>query len=180
MSGNFLYQLNNGVIEPLQKLEVLRATNNSWTCNGALKKLGRYCITHGIHCSGICETKTNGKKFEKIISKVVDTSVKNNTFNGFQKTLLPLSVQNCTVNVKSDNFWRTALHPFYVFTVLITFTVGITLGLIFGCWMSNSCKVRRYRRKYYKVKKRDRPLIKNCDSLGMSTPVLYRKFEIKT
>lgn len=172
ISGNFLYQLNGGVIEPLQKLEVLRAANNTWTCNSVMRKLARYCTKRSIHCSGICEQKLNGQKFEKIISKVIVNVNDNSTFNGFNKTVQ--QKENCTVIVNTESSWRIVLQPFYLLTVLISFVIGIVMGLIFGCWINSGSS--NYRRS--RIKKPDRSLIANCDSLGMSTPVLHRRFEV--
>lgn len=151
----------------------MQATNNTWTCNGVMKKLARFCTKHGITCNGVCQQQTaaTGRKFEKMISKVENTT----TFNGFViKTQQP--PENCT---KSDDFdfSKIALQPFYFVTVSVAFGVGLTMGLLFGCWMSKSCRSRGYRRNWMKIR-RGRRLITNCERLGVSTPVMYRRYAV--
>lgn len=176
VSGNFLYQFNAATIEPLKKLEVLLAANNTWTCNGVMKKLARHCTTRNISCSGVCQQKNvTRQKFERMISKV---SSKNVTFNGFLENTTQPSIRVCDSVGVDDGFLKTVAKPFYLVTVFVSFAVGIAMGLLLGCWMRNGSRNKNNRRK--RIKKQGRPLIANCDSLGMSTPVMYRKFEVKT
>lgn len=176
ISGNFLYQLNWPTIEPLKNLEVLQATDNTWTCNGVMKKLARFCTKHSITCNGVCQQQIipTGRKFEKIISKVENTT----TFNGFVVKTIP-TPKNCTKSdpFENGNFFKIALQPFYFITVLVTFGVGLTMGLLFGCWISKSCNSRGCQKNWMKMR-RGRALIVNCEGLGRSTPVMYRRYAI--
>lgn len=172
ISGNFLYQLNTDIIEPLKHLEVLAATNNTWTCNGVMKKLAKYCETRGIKYTDGCLTNPV-HKFERIISKT--KSIKNMK-NGSFKLHTNNSQQNCTIaNPKPEHFLSMKLlKPHYILIAVVSFATGMISGLVLGCWMRSSAKPRQSYRRI----KRGRSLIENCDSLGNSTPVMYRKMEV--
>lgn len=173
LSGNFLYQLSSDIIEPLKNLEVLMAANNTFKCNNVMKKLARYCTTHGVQYTDVCQQGSE-QKFQRMISKPkIIKRVKNSGFNTSHQ-------QNCTVGSSSSSqpagrlLSMKILKPHYIFTAVISFSIGISVGLVLGCWIKSSRP--HYRR--HKIK-RGRSLIENCGALGNSTPVMYRKLEVK-
>lgn len=171
VSGNFLYQLSSDIIEPLKHLEVLMAANNTFTCNTVMKKLAKYCATHGIQYTDVCQ-RGSEQKFQRMISKPKTTKrVKNGGFNSSHQ-------QNCTVYSGSRPAGRLLsmkiLKPHYILTAVISFAIGITVGLVLGCWIKSS-RPHYGRRRI----KRGQSLIENCGALGNSTPVMYRKLEVK-
>lgn len=182
LSGNFLTQLDVSIIQPLKKLNVLAASNNTWDCcNAALTELTAYCKKYKIKYTNDCPAKPKIKEnqFERMISLPKDDnqSTSNSWIfdDGTANTTKPNITSETEQHSKPLLMQIIELSP--ILAVIIPFVVGLTMGLIIGCNVQIKSKQPKKPKRFQRIDyvRQRVQLLDDCQAIGESTPLPQRR-----